>query len=109
MVIEHFPWGRYRIQILTVERPKEDLVVALLENYYRRIQRMTTWGEELPMHGKEAASLSDEEIMGVIRKVCDEHNHVGMVPKENRYFLQMVWLHLTANEFNFATLLRNSA
>ena len=80
MAMEHFPWGRYKIQILTVERPKEDSVVAFLENGYRRIQRMMTWGEELSMHGKEAASLSDEEIMGVIDKVCDEHSHMGMVP-----------------------------
>jgi hypothetical protein len=49
-VMESFPFEKYRFQLLTVERPNEQLCHLLTENGYRLLKQLKQWGETIWMH-----------------------------------------------------------
>lgn len=68
LVMNNFPFDQYKFRFLTVERPKRDLHESLKKHGYRRVQKLTRWGEVLWMHN--SVPLTDEEIndpKGIIR------------------------------------------
>ena len=49
-VFETFPWGKYTILVLTVERPKEKLKQLLLNNGYAYVCDHGDWGDQMWLH-----------------------------------------------------------
>jgi hypothetical protein len=50
MILQHFPFDRYQIRIMTVERPNKQLKSLLLENGYVFLKDLVWWGETLWAH-----------------------------------------------------------
>ena len=68
LVMEHFPWTYYTIKIVTIERPKRDLIRLLHSMGYEEVSVLSTWGESLWIH-KASVLLSQEEIDTVAASV----------------------------------------
>lgn len=56
-VMTNFPFDKYKIKILTVERPKQDLVVKLQQNGYQFVRHISGFGETLWVHCSFVDSL----------------------------------------------------
>ncbi len=66
-IMTTFPLSSYRIRILTVERPKENLQKLLESHGYEKILRVSRWGETLWVHEsfKESMDMTNlEEFKG---------------------------------------------
>jgi hypothetical protein len=49
-IMSSFPFDSYRIKVMTVERPKADLVALLQKNGYIFLGYLSGWGESLWCH-----------------------------------------------------------
>ena len=49
-IMRNFPLDDYKISILTVERPKESLQGLFAKHGFKKLQRLTRWGETLWAH-----------------------------------------------------------
>ncbi len=49
-ILKDFPLDEYKIQLLTVERPKEGLRAVLEAHGFEQLQRLSRWGETLWAH-----------------------------------------------------------
>lgn len=49
-VMQSFPWDKYQIQVLTIERPKPELQKLLIARGYRGLALLATFGETLWVH-----------------------------------------------------------
>ncbi|CAE8613037.1 unnamed protein product [Polarella glacialis] len=50
VVMQGFPWDRYQFNVLTLERPKKDLVEALLQHGYVKLRTNSVFGDETWVH-----------------------------------------------------------
>jgi len=50
LVMKDFPWNTYRFHVLTVERPKEDLVEALKKHGYKYVRTNSDFNDETWVH-----------------------------------------------------------
>ena len=57
LIMNEFPLIDYRIRILTIERPKENLRTYLERHGYSEILRLSRWGETLWIHGSFEADM----------------------------------------------------
>jgi Methyltransferase FkbM domain len=63
MVMEHFPFDRYVVKIMTVERPKVRLRKLLKEQGYLLVKHLATaWGETLWVHNSTGWTADSEII-----------------------------------------------
>eukprot|EP00980_Cylindrotheca_fusiformis_P011680 scaffold2770_cov104-Cylindrotheca_fusiformis.AAC.1 len=67
LVMEDFPFDKYKIHFLTVERPKLGLQTLLKANGYRFIMKLVSWGETLWVHDSVLESLTLEQIEETVR------------------------------------------
>jgi hypothetical protein len=58
-----FPFHEYRIQIMTIERPKEALRSLLEQNGYKQILRLSRWGETLWIHSDFEAGMDMSNLL----------------------------------------------
>ena len=49
-IMRDFPFEHYKLKIMTVERPKEDLKDLLTRNGYVFVKQMVSWGEMMYCH-----------------------------------------------------------
>lgn len=56
-VMESFPFDRYRINLLTVERADATLCALLVRNGYIQLKQLKRWGETLWVHSAAASSV----------------------------------------------------
>ena len=88
LIMTDFPWDDYQIQILTVERPKPDLIQMLEDHGYQFVQTLVRWGETLWVHSDLLESnngyfSSRQEIMNLVGQVAPgtiEHQNKAYVP-----------------------------
>ena len=50
IIMEHFPFTKYTIRIMTVERPSKELKSLLEKNGYMFVKEVSWWGETLWAH-----------------------------------------------------------
>ena len=61
-----FPFERYQFRIMTVERPKQDLVDLLYSHGYRYVAAFNEWGDEtLFVHSEHMSDLDMTAIASV--------------------------------------------
>ena len=61
-IMRSFPLEKYKISLLTVERPKAGLRDLLEAHGYQQIQRMSRWGETLWAHNDTMAQLDTSQL-----------------------------------------------
>ena len=62
-VMKDFPYNSYRFKVLTVERPKQELVNLLYDNGYRYLAGNNEWGmETLWVHETELDEIDEKAI-----------------------------------------------
>ena len=61
-IMKTFPLKKYKVKILTVERPKEGLRKILEDSGYVQVQRLSRWGETLWILSDIQAELDLSEI-----------------------------------------------
>eukprot|EP00980_Cylindrotheca_fusiformis_P005689 scaffold1186_cov80-Cylindrotheca_fusiformis.AAC.3 len=81
LVMEDFPFDKYKMHFLTVERPKLGLQKILKSNGYRFVMKLIYWGETLWVHESVLESLTLEQIEETVRA---NSNDVQRVPKNPR-------------------------
>lgn len=59
-----FPFDRYVFKILTIERPKAELVELLQQNGYERLCEIATFGETLWVHQRHKPTLDLKALPG---------------------------------------------
>lgn len=75
LVMQSFPWDTYTILILTVERPKEELLKNLKDHGYRFLRRNSNFNDETWVH----ESLPDlDAILKMYANKCETSS-----PKQN--------------------------
>ena len=50
LVMEGFPFDRYRFNVMTIERPSEGLRKLLVSVGYKQLKELKSWGETLWIH-----------------------------------------------------------
>jgi len=67
-VMQHFPFHRYQIQVLTVERPKQAFYTTLQSHGYRCVGTISNFGETLWVYTETESQLDlraiDTVVMG---------------------------------------------
>ncbi len=71
LVMKEFPFDKYTIKIMTVERPGDDLRELLEQNGYRFLKDLAWWGETLWAH-KSTGLTPDHSMIKKIKKVEQE-------------------------------------
>jgi len=56
-IMEDFPFHKYQFSLMSVERPKDDLVELLKQQNYTLLATITQWGETIWAHGSIRDSL----------------------------------------------------
>ncbi|KAI2507587.1 methyltransferase [Fragilaria crotonensis] len=56
-IIKEFPLTKYKVSLMTIERPKEPLRALLDQNGYKFVKRLSTWGETLWAHESITGAL----------------------------------------------------
>ena len=64
-IMSSFPFDRYRMKLMTVERPKADLMTLLQRNGYILLSRLTHWGETLWCHESIKSTLDLRDLIVV--------------------------------------------
>ncbi len=65
LVMENFPFEKYKVRFMTVERPRPDLVALMTKHGYKRNPKdFVHWGESLWFH-PDFVSMTGEEIDAV--------------------------------------------
>ena len=64
LVMEDFPFNKYKVRFMTVERPSADLIALLNKHGYKRNSKdFAHWGETLWFHPDFVSmTVSTEEI-----------------------------------------------
>jgi hypothetical protein len=72
LVMKDFPFTKYQVNIMTIERPKQELRTLLTENSLVFVMNLTTWGETLWVHNSllTTGGMTVDLIKGVVSKVC---------------------------------------
>ena len=65
IVMNDFPWYKYKFKFMTIERPKDDLKAMLVKNGYKQVVDITTWGETLWIH-EASVALTQADIDAVM-------------------------------------------
>jgi len=66
-VMQKFPWDKYKIRYMTIERPKNDLVTLLNEKGYLKLEKIASWGETLWVY--ESLVWSIDEARTIVRRL----------------------------------------
>lgn len=66
-VMAKFPWDKYRIRFMTIERAKDDLVALLNENGYQMLEKIANYGETIWVH--KSLTWSIEEARKIVNKL----------------------------------------
>jgi len=66
-VMREFPWDQYKMRLMTIERPKADLIALLERNGYRKLATITSWGETVWFH-ELLVSFSVETGHSILRR-----------------------------------------
>mmetsp|Transcript_25626 Transcript_25626/g.43524 ORF Transcript_25626/g.43524 Transcript_25626/m.43524 type:complete len:263 (-) Transcript_25626:60-848(-) len=61
-IMKNFPLAEYSISILTVERPKDSLQALFAKHGFKKLQRLTRWGETLWAHESVLNTLDSSTI-----------------------------------------------
>lgn len=73
LIMKDFPFQDYQINILTVERPKEDLKMLFGKNGLVYVMNLTAWGETLWVHKSTiAAGLTTEKVKKIVHDICQK-------------------------------------
>jgi len=69
--MKDFPFTKYQVNIMTIERPKQELRTLLTENSLVFVMNLTTWGETLWVHNSllTTGGMTVDLIKGVVSKV----------------------------------------
>jgi hypothetical protein len=62
LVMQGFPFERYRINVLTIERPSEKLRSLLEQNDYILLKELKRWGETVWIHRQVESSLDQSAL-----------------------------------------------
>jgi hypothetical protein len=66
MVLEHFPFDRYRIKVWTIEKPSKQLALLLESHDYVFLKKLRrSVGETLWIHREEQQQLNVEEALAI--------------------------------------------
>jgi len=68
LIMQDFPWEKYKFVFMTIERPKDDLVKLLNSHGYTEAAKITKWGETLWIN-KDFVKLSGEKIQEIIMSI----------------------------------------
>lgn len=66
-VMAKFPWDKYKIRFMTIERPKDDLVKLLNEKGYQKLEKIADYGETIWVH--ESLVRSIEEARKIVKRL----------------------------------------
>jgi len=66
-VMAKFPWDKYKIRFMTIERPKDDLVKLLNEKGYQKLEKIANWGETIWAH--ESLVWSIDEARKIVNRL----------------------------------------
>jgi len=58
-VMAKFPWDKYKIRFMTIERPKHDLVTLLKEKGYQKLETIAKFGETIWAHESLVSSIDE--------------------------------------------------
>jgi hypothetical protein len=75
-VMESFPFHRYRFRLLTIERPNDELCRLLMQNGYRLLKQLKSWGETIWMHESAEAMLD----MSALEMDTENYEYTEKVP-----------------------------
>ena len=64
-IMKDFPFDKYTIRLLTVERPNKQLKELLTENGYIYLAELAPWGEYLWCHESSGFTPNDEKIKAI--------------------------------------------
>lgn len=64
-VMESFPFDRYRINVLTVERPSDKLRLLLERHDYILLKQLKNWGETVWVHRQVESSLDTKSALAI--------------------------------------------
>ena len=65
LIMQHFPFDKYTIRILTIERPSNDLKKMLELHGYLMLKSLAWWGETLWAHESTGFSPSHPKIVKI--------------------------------------------
>ena len=73
-VMESFPFDRYRINALSVERADKKLCGMLQDNGYVQLKSLKSWGETLWVHSSVEATLDIDqcEFFVLLIAICSQ-------------------------------------
>lgn len=66
LVMQHFPFDKYHIKVLTVERPNQELKDLFAKNGYIHLKDLAWWGETLWAHKSTGFSPEHPKIKKII-------------------------------------------
>jgi len=66
-VMAKFPWDKYKIRFMTIERPKDDLVTLLNKKGYQKLETISSWGETIWAH--ESLVWSIDEARKIVNRL----------------------------------------
>jgi len=66
-VMAKFPWDKYKIRFMTIERPKDDLITLLNEKGYQKLESIASWGETIWAH--ESLLWSIDEARKIVNRL----------------------------------------
>jgi hypothetical protein len=62
IVMENFPWDKYKFKVITVERPKADLQGHLTDHGYRLLKINSDWDDETWVHQESLPNATSEQL-----------------------------------------------
>lgn len=71
-IMHNFPLDKYHIKVMTVERPRDDLVKLLTDKKYKQIKVLTGFGESLWVHQSNMAELDVASLKNTWCEECME-------------------------------------
>jgi len=66
-IMEKFPWDKYKMRFITIERPKDDLVSLLKEHGYEKLATISDFGETIWFH-KSLLSISIDKAHAIVNR-----------------------------------------
>ena len=73
MIMQHFPFDKKTIRLMTVERPSHELKQLFVNNDYILLRRLAWWGETLWAH-KSTGLTPDHPKLSKWEKLIDREN-----------------------------------
>ncbi|CAB9500390.1 Inherit from NOG: Methyltransferase FkbM [Seminavis robusta] len=65
LVMQHFPFDTYKVRVMTVERPNEQLHALLESKGYHHLKDLTWWGETLWAHESSGFTKDHPKIVKI--------------------------------------------